>query len=118
MLVATRREQVRGHDHLVVEAEHRAAQVHGVQTDLAAGHSRSGSRRHTDPRVLRSRAAVLATTLALLTERGLQATTVEAVAERSGVDVSCRVVSHERVDARLATQVVDRVLAAYAPPSR
>ncbi len=41
--------------------------------------------RPTDPRVLRSRAAVIGATLALLTERGLAGTTIEAVAERSGV---------------------------------
>lgn len=39
----------------------------------------------TDPRVLRSRATVIAATLNLLTERGIAATTIEAVAERSGV---------------------------------
>ena len=44
---------------------------------------RSGER--TDPRVLRSRASVVAATLDLLTERGIAATTIEAVAERSGV---------------------------------
>ncbi len=38
-----------------------------------------------DPRTLRSRAAVLATTVALLTERGVGGTTIEAVASRSGV---------------------------------
>jgi len=41
--------------------------------------------RSTDPRVRRSRAAVVAATLELLTERGVAATTIEAVAERSGV---------------------------------
>ena len=41
--------------------------------------------RSTDPRVLRSRATVLATTLRLLTERGIAGTTIEAVAEHSGV---------------------------------
>lgn len=44
----------------------------------------SGERR-LDPRVARSRAAVLAATLDLLAERGIAGTTVEAVAERSGV---------------------------------
>lgn len=39
----------------------------------------------TDPRVLRSRSAVLTATVALLTERGIAGTTIEAVAERSGV---------------------------------
>lgn len=39
----------------------------------------------TDPRVLRSRAKVIATTLALLGERGIAATTIEAISERSGV---------------------------------
>lgn len=39
----------------------------------------------TDPRVARSRAAVLRATLDLVVERGIPATTVEAVAERSGV---------------------------------
>jgi len=38
-----------------------------------------------DPRVVRSRAAVIAATLDLLAERGITATTIEAVAERSGV---------------------------------
>ena len=38
-----------------------------------------------DPRVIRSRTAVLAATLDLLAERGITATTIEAVAERSGV---------------------------------
>lgn len=41
--------------------------------------------RPTDPRVLRSRAAVIGATLSLLTERGIAGTTIEAVAERSGV---------------------------------
>ncbi|PSL44604.1 TetR family transcriptional regulator [Saccharothrix carnea] len=39
----------------------------------------------TDPRVARSRATVLRATLDLVAERGIPATTVEAVAERSGV---------------------------------
>lgn len=38
-----------------------------------------------DPRVARSRAAVLAATVDLLAERGWSGTTVEAVAERAGV---------------------------------
>ncbi len=38
-----------------------------------------------DPRVLRSRAQVLTATLGLLAERGIAATTIEAVSERSGV---------------------------------
>lgn len=38
-----------------------------------------------DPRVARSRTAVIAATLDLLGERGITATTIEAVAERSGV---------------------------------
>jgi AcrR family transcriptional regulator len=41
--------------------------------------------RGTDPRVLRSRAAGLGATKALLSQRGIAATTIEAVAERSGV---------------------------------
>lgn len=44
----------------------------------------SGERR-LDPRVARSRAAVLGAALDLLGERGIAGTTVEAVAERSGV---------------------------------
>jgi AcrR family transcriptional regulator len=39
----------------------------------------------TDPRVLRSRAAVIDATLELLAERGVAATTIEAIADRSGV---------------------------------
>jgi AcrR family transcriptional regulator len=39
----------------------------------------------TDPRVLRSRATVLNTALRLLGERGIAATTIESVAEQSGV---------------------------------
>lgn len=38
-----------------------------------------------DPRVARSRATAIAATLGLLRERGIAATTMEAVAERSGV---------------------------------
>lgn len=38
-----------------------------------------------DPRVARSRAAVIQTTLALITEVGLEGTTVDAIADRSGV---------------------------------
>lgn len=38
-----------------------------------------------DPRVIRSRTAVIAATLDLLAERGIAGTTIEAVAERSGV---------------------------------
>lgn len=38
-----------------------------------------------DPRILRSRAAVLGSTLRLLAERGIAGTTIEAVAECSGV---------------------------------
>lgn len=41
--------------------------------------------RRTDPRMVRSRAAVLATTVRLLSERGISGTTIEAVAEHSGV---------------------------------
>ncbi|MFC0003813.1 TetR/AcrR family transcriptional regulator [Micromonospora siamensis] len=41
--------------------------------------------RATDPRVRRTRAVVIATALDLLAERGIAGTTVEAVAERSGV---------------------------------
>jgi AcrR family transcriptional regulator len=41
--------------------------------------------RRADPRVLRSRAAVLHATLELLGERGIGGTTIESVAERSGV---------------------------------
>ena len=39
----------------------------------------------TDPRMTRSRTAVIAATLDLLAERGITATTIEAVATRSGV---------------------------------
>lgn len=39
----------------------------------------------SDPRVLRSRAAVIAAALELLAERGIAATTIEAVSDRSGV---------------------------------
>lgn len=42
-------------------------------------------RARIDPRVTRSRTAVIAATLDLLVERGITATTIEAVAERSGV---------------------------------
>jgi len=38
-----------------------------------------------DPRVIRSRTAVIAATLDLLAERGITATTIEAIADRSGV---------------------------------
>jgi AcrR family transcriptional regulator len=38
-----------------------------------------------DPRIQRSRAAALSATVALLSERGVAGTTIEAVAERSGV---------------------------------
>jgi AcrR family transcriptional regulator len=41
--------------------------------------------RAADPRVRRTRATVIATALDLLIERGLAGTTIEAVAERSGV---------------------------------
>jgi hypothetical protein len=37
VLVAACPKQVRGDDHLVVEAEHRVVEVHGVQPDLDAG---------------------------------------------------------------------------------
>ncbi|WP_263577611.1 TetR/AcrR family transcriptional regulator [Actinotalea sp. M2MS4P-6] len=40
---------------------------------------------HVDPRVARSRAAVLAAATELLAERGVAGTTIEAVAARSGV---------------------------------
>lgn len=42
-------------------------------------------RPRVDPRVTRSRAAVIAATLDLLAERGIAATTIDAVAGRSGV---------------------------------
>lgn len=45
----------------------------------------SASSRKTDPRVARSRAAVLAAALDLLAERGVAGTTIEAISERSGV---------------------------------
>ena len=51
-------------------------------TDLAARPT-AGSR--VDPRVVRSREAVLATTAALLADVGLAGVTVEAIAHRSGV---------------------------------
>lgn len=41
--------------------------------------------RSTDPRMLRSRKTVLATTLRLLIERGIAGTTIEAVSEQSGI---------------------------------
>jgi AcrR family transcriptional regulator len=41
--------------------------------------------RTTDPRILRSRTAIVRATLELLAERGIAATTIEAVADRSGV---------------------------------
>lgn len=41
--------------------------------------------RDVDPRVLRSRAVVLATAVRSLAERGIAATTIESVAEQSGV---------------------------------
>ncbi|MCB2176376.1 MAG: TetR/AcrR family transcriptional regulator [Actinomycetales bacterium] len=55
------------------------------------------SAERVDPRVLRSRAAVLAATVELLTERGVAATTIEAVADRSGVAKTtiCRRWAHQ-----------------------
>lgn len=41
--------------------------------------------RAADPRMARSRAAVLGTALELLVERGIAGTTIEAIAQRSGV---------------------------------
>ena len=43
------------------------------------------ARPRVDPRVTRSRTAVIAATLDLLAERGIAATTIEAVADRCGV---------------------------------
>lgn len=50
---------------------------------MSGGESAASGR--TDPRVARSRAAVLAATLELLRDRGIGATTIESVSERSGV---------------------------------
>ena len=47
--------------------------------------STTGEGARMDPRVIRSRTAVISATLDLLAERGITGTTIEAVAERSGV---------------------------------
>ncbi len=63
----------------------------------------------TDPRVLRSRAAVVATTLEQLGERGVAATTIEAVAERSGV-AKTTIYRHWHGQADLVLDAISSVL--------
>lgn len=57
----------------------------GVGVAVPPARKPAAQRVPLDPRVARSRAAVLAATLELLVERGITATTIEAVADRSGV---------------------------------
>ncbi|WIM99662.1 TetR/AcrR family transcriptional regulator [Actinoplanes oblitus] len=72
--------------------------------------------RPTDPRVLRSRASVLTSALALLAERGVAGTTIEAVAERSGV---AKTTIYRQWDSQttLVLDAFDSVLAAPSDPA-
>lgn len=54
-------------------------------THVSAAEQDAPARPRVDPRVTRSRTAVIAATLDLLAERGIAATTIEAVADRCGV---------------------------------
>src|SRR3712207_6176255 len=72
--------------------------------------------RRLDPRVLRSRATVLRTTVALLAERGIGATTIEAVAERSGV-AKTTIYRQWDSQAALVLDALDSVLRPPADPA-
>jgi AcrR family transcriptional regulator len=58
--------------------------THADTVNVVAPQTTSGTD-GLDPRVQRSRAAVLAATLELLAHRGIAGTTIEAVAQRSGI---------------------------------
>jgi AcrR family transcriptional regulator len=70
--------------------------------------------RRTDPRVARSRKTVLEATLRLLIERGIAGTTIEAVAERSGV-AKTTIYRQWDSQAALVLDVFDNVL--HPPPA-
>ena len=65
-----------------------------------------------DPRVLRSRATVLATAVHLLAERGIAGTTIEAISERCGV---AKTTIYRQWDNQ-ATLVMDAFASVLAPP--
>ncbi len=69
----------------------------------------SPATRATDPRVQRSRAAVIATTLELLTERGVAATTIQAIAERSRI-AKTTIYRHWQGQADLVLEAIAGVL--------
>lgn len=69
--------------------------------------------RPSDPRVLRSRAAVIGAALSLLAERGIAGTTMEAVAERSGV---AKTTIYRQWESQSAL-VLDAFASALRPPA-
>ncbi len=71
--------------------------------------------RRTDPRVLRTRAAVIGTTLSLLADRGIAGTTIEAVAEVSGV-AKTTIYRHWDSQSALVLDAFDSVLRAPSDP--
>jgi AcrR family transcriptional regulator len=68
-----------------------------------------------DPRVVRSREAVLASTVALLTELGLGGVTVEAIAQRSGV-AKTTIYRHWPNPSQLVIDAVDALAQPCAMP--
>jgi AcrR family transcriptional regulator len=70
----------------------------------------------TDPRMLRSRDAVLAGTLELLAERGIAGTTIEAVAARTGV-AKTTIYRQWDSQAALVRDAFDSILRHPRPPS-
>lgn len=69
----------------------------------------------TDPRVVRSRATVLEATTALLAERGIDATSIEAIAERSGV-AKTTIYRHWPGKAALVVDAIDALAGPVVDP--
>lgn len=67
-----------------------------------------GAGEHVDPRVRRSREAVLAATAEMLTEVGVHGVTIEAVAQRSGV-AKTTIYRHWPERSQLVLDAIDRV---------
>lgn len=68
-----------------------------------------------DPRVARSRAVVLDATTALLAERGIESTTIEAIAARSGV-AKTTIYRHWPDKAALVVDAIDRLAGPVVDP--
>jgi AcrR family transcriptional regulator len=77
--------------------------------------ARAATAERLDPRVVRSREAVLAATVALLTEHGLGGVTVEAIAQRSGV-AKTTIYRHWPNPSQLVIDAVDALAQPCATP--